>query len=574
MDPVCRVSVPFATTGLIPSSTEATSVTADANVDSAGDAPPGDGPGADASSADAPLEESALVDGSPADAPSDAVVQARLEDALERVAHGATVSIPGILAERGLSVAFTAVLTNGLGAAAYGVFALARRSQAYLLHLAFGFKSGLSRYLPNADDDDVERDALVTFASVLLLGVSTLFGAALYVATPTIAGLVDVGRPGQFETLLRAFAVGMPAMTWLFTVGEVMRGLEAVGPLTLTMRLGFPLAQLAVAGVGVVVFDSVLVVAVGVVATDGVVGVVAMAWLARDRAITPRLRVPGGRALYRKYVAYTLPLFAGGFATVTQRLGFYPLIAWFLTGLAGGVFAVGVLVGSLVRLPLNAINQFIPPVAAELNESGHDRALSRLYHVTSRMVLVGVTAAAVPVVVYRRAVMALFGDAFVPYAGLLAGFVVAQYVACAAGSVGILLMMTDNQRALLVVNTAITAALVVVAIPLTATYGLPGLVGTYVLMLTLNNALEAAVLYRLEGLQPLTRRHGYTLVAAVPLAALALGARELLPGAAGVAVGFIGGLGGYAATLHWLGFTPVERRLVGTLADRYRNALA
>jgi len=44
-------------------------------------------------------------------------------------------------------------MTNGLGAAAYGVFALARRSQAYLLHLAFGFESGLSRFLPNADAD-------------------------------------------------------------------------------------------------------------------------------------------------------------------------------------------------------------------------------------------------------------------------------------------------------------------------------------------------------------------------------------------------------------------------------------
>jgi O-antigen/teichoic acid export membrane protein len=507
------------------------------------------------------------------DGPSDATVEARLEDALERVAHGATVSVPGILAERGLSVAFTAVLTNGLGATAYGVFALARRSQAYLLHLAFGFKSGLSRFLPNADDD-VERDALVTFASVLLLAVSAVFGAALYVTAPTVAGLVDVGRPGEFETLLRVFAVGMPAMTWLFTVSEVMRGLEAVGPLTLTMRVGFPVVQLAVAGVGVVVFDDVVLVAGGVVGSYLVVGVLAMTWLARDRDIRPRLRTPDARALWRQYVEYTLPLFVGGFATVTQRLGFYPLIAWFLTGLAGGVFAVGVLVGSLVRLPLNAINQFIPPVAADLNENGYDRALSRLYHVTSRMVLVGVTAAAVPVVVYRREVMALFGDAFVPYAGLLAGFVVAQYVACAAGSVGILLMMTDNQRALLVVNTAITAVLVVVAIPLTATYGLPGLVGTYVLMLTLNNVLEVVVLYHLEGLQPLTRRHGYTLVAAVPLAAAALAARELLPGTAGVAVGVLVGLAAYGGTLRWLGFTPVERRLVGTLADRYRDALA
>ncbi|NHN40663.1 lipopolysaccharide biosynthesis protein [Halorubellus sp. JP-L1] len=517
-------------------------------------------------------ERAATVSDGDVEAPTDALVESRLEDALERVAHGATVSVPGILAERGLSVAFTAVLTNGLGASAYGVFALARRSQSYLLHLAFGFKSGLSRFLPNAADD-AERDALIAFASVLLLAVSVLFGAVLYVAAPTVAGLVDVGRPGQFETLLRVFAVGMPAMTWLFAVGEVMRGLEAVGPLTLTMRVGFPLAQLAVGGVGVLVFDDAVLVAVGVVAAYGVVGVGAMAWLARDRGIRPRLRGPDVRALWHRYVAYTLPLFVGGFATVTQRLGFYPLIAWFLTGLAGGVFAVGVLVGSLVRLPLMAINQFIPPVAAELNESGHARALSRLYHVTSRMVLVGVTGLSVPVVVYRRDVMAVFGDAFVPYADLLAGFVVAQYVACAAGSVGILLAMTDNQRALLVVNTAITAALVVVAIPLTAEFGLPGLVGTYVLMLTLNNALEVVVLYHLEGLQPLTRRHGYTLVAATPLAAAAVGARELLPGAAGIAVGVLVGVAAYAATLRWFGFTPVERRLVGTLADRYRGAL-
>ncbi|WP_227131199.1 lipopolysaccharide biosynthesis protein [Halorubellus salinus] len=566
-------------------------MTADATAEAAEDSPherdatasASDGTLVDGDSDGSPGDDDGDSDGSPGDdhdlsadedvAPSDAVVEARLEDALERVAHGATVSVPGILAERGLSVAFTAILTNGFGAAAYGVFALARRSQAYLLHLAFGFNGGLSRFLPNADDD-AERDAIVTFAALLLFGVATAFGAALYVATPTIVDLVEVGREGQFGALLRVFAIGLPAAAWLFTVSGILRGLEAVVPLTLTMRVGVPVAHLAVAGLGVVVFDDVVLVAAGVVTASALVGTVAMAWFARDRGISPRVRGPDVRALWKRYVRYTFPLFLGGFATVTQRLGFYPLIAWFLTGLAGGVFAVGVLVGSLVRLPLNAINQFIPPVAAELNEEGYDRALSRLYHVTSRMVLVGVTAAAVPVVVYRRELMSLFGDAFVPHADLLAGFVVAQYVACAAGSVGILLMMTDNQRALLVVNSLITAALVVVAIPLTANYGLPGLVGTYVLMLTLNNVLEVVVLYHLEGLQPLTHRHGYTLVAALPLAAVALGSRAAIPGTVGVAVGVLGGLAAYTATLRWLGFTPVERRLVGTLADRYRQALA
>jgi O-antigen/teichoic acid export membrane protein len=542
-------------------------------------------PGGRDTALDEPVEESADEPGSDAhetpasadavngDVPPPDVVEARLEDALERVAHGATVSVPGILAERALSVAFTAVLTNGFGAAAYGVFVLARRLETILLQLALGFKGGLSRFLPNAETDR-ERDVLVTVGAGITLAVAVAFGVGLYVAAPTISAIADVGAPGQFETLVRVFAVGLPVMAGLFVAVEVMRGIEAVGALTATARLGYPLAQLAVAAVGVVVLDGVFGVAVGVVAMGAIVGVVALAWLARDRGIRPRMRGPNVDELSRQYLSFTLPLFAAGFATVTQRLGFYPLIAWFLTGLAGGVFAVGVLVGSLVRLPLMAINQFIPPVAADLNESGHHRALSRLYHVTSRMVLVGVTAVAVPVVVYRRQLMALFGDAFVPYAGLLAGFVVAQYVACAAGSVGILLAMTDNQRAHLVVNTVVTAVLVVTAIPLTARYGLVGLVGSYVLMLALNNTLEVAVLYHLEGLQPLTHRHGFTVVAAVPLAALALAGRELLPGLAGVLAGTLLGLGAYARTLGWLGFTPVERRLVGTLADRYREALA
>lgn len=82
-------------------------MTADANTDSSPESP---------SSPDSPPNDAATIgrqrdaapEGPRADAPTDDVVEARLEDALERVAHGATVSVPGILAERGLSVAFTA----------------------------------------------------------------------------------------------------------------------------------------------------------------------------------------------------------------------------------------------------------------------------------------------------------------------------------------------------------------------------------------------------------------------------------------------------------------------------------
>lgn len=513
----------------------------------------------------------------PATGPESDPVEARLADALERVAHGAVVSVPSVLLEQGLALAFTATLTNGFSAAAYGVFVVARRFQAVLLSLSMGVRGGVSRYLPSVETD-AERDLVATFGTTLQVGVAALFGVLLYLGAPAIATLTpgvtaDAGT-ATFVGYLRVFALGLPAVVWFFAVVTVLRGLEEVGALNVLQRVAFPLGQLGVGLAGVLLFDRLLVVAVGVVVVSALVGTGGAVWLLLRRGLRPRLRGPAARTLQRRYVRFVAPLFLASFATTAQRLGFYPLLALFLSGTAGGIFAVGVLIGHLVRLPLVGLNQFVPPVAAALHDAGHDEALSRLYHVSSRLVLVATTGLAVPAIVYRRSVMSLFGPAFVESAWLLLGFVLAQFGACAAGSVGILLTMTDNQRGLLVVNTVVTLVLAVVAIPLTAAFGLPGLVFGYLLMLTLNNGLEILVLYRAAGLQPFTRAHLRPLVAAVPFVGVALAvqvlvAAPILAAVAGTALG----LATYGAVLQRLGFEPAERRLVGTLAGRYRRAL-
>ncbi len=525
------------------------------------DATTGDGDAADADSAE----------GDVPDEPTDpAVVEERLDDALERVAHGATVSIPSILVQNALTVAYTAVLTNGFAAAAYGVFALAARFQSIAVQLTTWFGSGLGRYVPAAESD-VERDLVVTFASVLLLGVSTAFGAALFLAAPTVTELA--GEGATFRAFLQVFALGTPAVVWFQTAGSLFQAFEEVVPMNVATRLTFPLAQLGVAVAGVAVFDSLLAVVVGVVAVHAVVGVAAVGWLAAKRGLRPRLRGPDARGYHRRYLAFVVPMFLTGITYTAQHLGFYPLIAWFLSGEAAGLFAVGVLVAGLARLPLTGINQFVSPVVAALNDRDHHAALGRLYHVTSRLVLVGVTGLTVPAIVYRRPVMGVFGPEFLAAADLLPGFVLASWAACAAGSVAIILSMTDHQRALLVTNVVSTLLLAAVAIPLTATYGLPGLVATYLLMLTVNNGLEIATLYHLEGLQPFTRRHAYPLVAAAPFAAVALAVGTVLPGGVGAVVGTVAGLTVYGLCLRWFGFTAAERRLAATLADRYRTAI-
>jgi O-antigen/teichoic acid export membrane protein len=517
-----------------------------------------------------------------------------LEDALETVAHGAVVSVPSVVLQRVLALAFAAVLTNGFSANAYGLFAVARRLQRFLLRLALGFRRGLSRYLPVAETD-AERDVTVTFAATLLLATATVFGAVLYLAAPRITAVA--GNNVSFTMYLRVFALGLPASVGMFTAVGVLRGLEDVGALNLSLRIGFPVAQLAVAVVGVVLFDDLVVVAAGVMAAMGFVGLVAAWWLHRKHGVRLRWRagvggegaasgagegavksagegaVKSAADVRRRFLRFSIPLFLATIATTTQRLGFYPIIAVYLSGTAGGLFAVGTLLGLLVRLPLIGINQFIPPVAASLHSGGRQEALLRLYQTTSHLVVTGVTFLAAVAIVFRRPIMALFDPAFVQYAWLLPGFVIAQFVACGAGSVGLLLMMTDNQKPYLAVNTVLTVIVLAATLWLTITYGLPGLVGGYLLMLTLNNTAEVVVLHHFAGLQPLTRQHAVPLVAAVPLAGVLLGVRALVPGVAGIVVGAVLGGAVYGAVVARIGVPAVERKLLGTLRARYEEQL-
>lgn len=495
--------------------------------------------------------------------------KAHLEDALERVAHGAAISGTSILLHKVLELAFTTVLTNGFTATGYGYFAVAHRLQEFLAGIALGFRSGLNRFLPMASPS--ERDVLSTFASALMLGVATLLAMGLFAVAPVVRTVAGHGH--QFQVFVRVFALGLPLTVWMLTGKEILRALEEVGPLNLAYNIGLPFAYLGLAVLGVVVFDDLLVVAGGMVLTTGVISVVLTGWLVRDRGFRPRLRSMSSERLRTKYLRFTVPLFVRGVARTIQSLGFYPIVAVLLSGAAGGVFVVGILVGSFVRLPLLGISQFIPPVAAALYEEGHHGALRRLYQVTSRLILVMVTGLAIPVIVYREAVMGLFGPTFVEYASLLPGFVLGVYAASAAGSVAIFLKMTDNHRELLAVDAGSTVLMVITAVPLTLAFGLWGLVVSYVVMNVANNGLEIAVLYQREGLQPFTPGHAKPVLAGVPFLLVTLVYKQVLPTVTAPIAGTVVGVAVYGITLYSLGVTRIERRVATSILRQYQESL-
>lgn len=497
-------------------------------------------------------------------------VNAHLEDALERVAHGATVSFPSILFKKGLYFVSTAILTNGFAASLYGFYVLARRLQSYLRSLASGFMKGLSRFLPTASPK--ERDVFATISSFLLLAIGTVFGTGLFITAPHITQVFDHGY--QFQVFLRVFSIGLPLSLWLRNVHGILKGLEDVGALNLLFRFGLPIVQLIVVGIGTFIFQDLVAVAWGVVLTTAIFGLVLTGWLARARGFTPRVRGATAAQLRRRYVRFSLPLVVQMAVVSTERKSYYLLVLIFLSGVAGGVFAVGVLVGSLVKLPLVLNNQFMAPVVADLHENNHRDALVRLYQVTSRLILVGITGIAIPLLVYAETIMRLFGSTFVAHAALLPGFILASYTASAAGSVAIILQMTDHQRALVLVDTITALFVIVTAIPLTVLFGLRGLVVSYFLSHTVNNSLEIVALYYLDGFHPFTYLHMKPLLAGVPFLVIALVGKHTLSWTVAPLVGSLVGFVVYGTILYKMGFTTVERRLVRSLLTRYRETVS
>jgi len=95
----------------------------------------------------------------------------------------------------------------------------------------------------------------------------------------------------------------------------------------------------------------------------------------------------------------------------------------------------------------------------------------------------------------------------VVYASIIPMMALAQILAVLAGTVGFLLMMTDNERKSMWLQTGLTSITLAVIVLATREYGVFGLAGAYLFGYTFNNASELVLLYRLEGLRPFTRDH-------------------------------------------------------------------
>lgn len=491
---------------------------------------------------------------------------------LHSVTRGAGLSIGGIVVQRAFAFATNLLLTSALGVSAYGLYALGRRVVGLIQGFAhLGSNPTLIRLLPKHTDDQERQGRVLGTAYVTTVVTSLAFAACLFAFAPTIQA--GMGTDPSFVPVLRAFALFLPLVVFVWQLSDLFRALERIEYQVLVTRLLRPGAQLAAVGVAFAFAFSLLDTIAAVVVSLVAVFVVAAALSVRVLPVRPAL--PRSRAELVEFYDFALPnSLANAGAVLRSRIDVL-LVGALLSAEVAGVYNIALFLTGLISLPLLSINQLFPPVASRLYADGDVETLRTTYSTATRWILTAALLLAVYEIAFRGTLLSVFGPAYRRGELVLAVFAVGQVVNSSVGSAGWLLLMTDHQYIGALNNWLLGITNVALSYVLILEYGLVGAALGTAGSLAVVNCLRVVELWYLERLQPYDRAFLKPLAAAVVTAAVGSQLSRFFAGVPLLVVGVVVTLGVFAATLVALGPEPADRALAQTVhrfvAERVRR---
>lgn len=487
-----------------------------------------------------------------------------LASSLNSVAHGAFLSLFGILAMKALVFVTNLVLTHGLSVNLYGLYALGNRITVMLAGIVpLGSHPAIIRFLPAYEGDEARQSRVLGLACATTLLGTLAFAGGLFAAAPRIDAMT-VDQP-LFVEVLRIFALMLPFRAFVFLFASLFRSLELIEQQVVVLRIVRPGATLGAVALALWLGYSLVGTAIALLSASVVVFVVALALSLRGTALRPVLS--GSRTELAEFANYAAPnAFSSIGALLRSRVDVL-LIGIFLSSSAAGIYNVSLLLTGLIALPLASINQFFPPVASRLYARGDHESLRSVYSTATRWVFTGGLLIAAVEFVYRRELLALFGPAYAAGEAVVVLFVVSQLINCAVGSAGWLLNMTDHQYVVAANAWTLGALNIGFSYLFVLRYGLVGAALGTAGALAIVNVLRVAELWYLEGIVPFTRSFLKPIAAGAATAATLAAAAHLLSGPTLLALGSATGVCVFAGILVLAGIEADDRALIDAVVS-------
>jgi O-antigen/teichoic acid export membrane protein len=227
------------------------------------------------------------------------------------------------------------------------------------------------------------------------------------------------------------------------------------------------------------------------------------------------------------------------------------VIGYFLDAKQVGVYAIATSAGILVPMILQAVNSVFSPMVSSLHSQNRQQLLAHLYQVVTKWTLALTLPLVLVLVVFAIPFLSLFGADFRSGWPILIVIAVAEIVDCGVGSVGVLLMMSGNEKRYIRTQAVLAPLILAVKLALVPSLGLMGAALGSALGIAASNLAYLWQVKKCLHMQPLNRGY-FRLLGPVAMAGLAVlfiraaAARIALPAAPSILLAL---LSGYAAFL-------------------------
>ena len=254
------------------------------------------------------------------------------------------------------------------------------------------------------------------------------------------------------------------------------------------------------------------------------------------------------------------------------------MLGIFLNAREVGVYSVAASMVAFVGLFLQSINQIFAPTIAELFAKGEHDLLSRLYQTLTKWSLGLTIPLALGIMVFAKPLMSIFGPDFREGWPVLVIATIGQLVSCGVGSVGLLLLMSNQQTRMIraqAITVFITVGLNLALIPRI------GLVGAAIAAAATNISMNLLWFHDVRkrlSLHP--SRHGYfslilpTIVTVIVLALVRTTLQSHMPDIVFAIVGLLAGYVAFALAALRFALDPQDRELAVSAYGRIRSMFA
>jgi O-antigen/teichoic acid export membrane protein len=427
---------------------------------------------------------------------------AQFRSEMGHISRHSAVFFAGTLFTAGAGYLYKIYLARVLGAEALGIYALGMTVGGVLgLIAALGLPQAAARYV--AVYNGTGRYA--ELKGFLWRGIAVLAAANLMVAAImlSIRGWVAdrFYHTPALSKYMGAFAVLMVMGSFTLFFGQSLAGFKDVARRTvITNFIGSPLNMLF--GVGLLLFGMGLSGYLLAQIASGLITVVLLA-LATWKLMPPGDRSPASElpGLQREVIRFSASLFAVQVLEYTFASLDKIVLGHYLDARSVGIYVVAASVTTFLPILLQSVNQIFSPTIADLHARREMAVLQRLYQTLTKWILGFTLPLAIVVCVFAAPLMQIFGSEFrVGWPILIIG-TFGQLINCAAGSAGILLIMSGHQNRLVRVQVKVVIGNIIFNLALIPIWGV---IGAIVVSAATNAAINLLYLREVKSILGLT----------------------------------------------------------------------